>query len=65
MFNITYLKEYFVLRTEILEEVILVRPLRHDFCNLIRKQEADANEKKIVPRMRLFGTFSKSAGEFF
>lgn len=64
MFNITYLKEYF-LRIEILEEVIVVRPLRHDFCDLIRKQEANANEKKIVTRMRLFGTFSKSAGEFF
>ena len=48
-----------------MEEVIVVRPLRHDFCNLFRKQEADANEKKIVTRMRLFGTFSKSAGEFF
>ena len=47
-----------------MEEVIVVRPFRHEGKKQAR-QETVANEKKIGTRMRLFGTFSESAGEFF
>ena len=48
VFNITYLKEYFVLQTEILEEVIVVRPFRHDiFVTWLE------NKKQMLMRKKL------------